>query len=167
MKKLFDMLVKLYELPPFHSENPSLQANGITIRRPMALDKDKVIDFIKTNFSTIWANECDVSFTNTPFSCLIAVKDNREIIGFSCYDASGRNFFGPVGVKDAYRGFGVGKELLLRTLYAVREQGYAYCIIGMVEERNAPFYQKSAGAIEIPDSYPGPYKEALGIEDWE
>ncbi|WP_338543703.1 GNAT family N-acetyltransferase [Paenibacillus tundrae] len=166
MKK-FDMLVKLYELPQLHTENPSLQANGIIIRRPMALDKDKVIHFIKTNFSTIWANECDVTFTNTPFSCFVAVKDNQEIIGFSCYDASGRNFFGPIGVKEEYRGYGLGKELLLRTLYAVREQGYAYSIIGMVAEKNAAFYQKSVGAVEIPDSYPGAYKDALGIESWE
>lgn len=166
MKK-FDMLVKLYELPQFHTENPALQTNGITIRRPMANDKDKVIDFIKTNFSTVWTNECDVSFYNTPFSCFVAVKNNQEIIGFSCYDASGRNFFGPIGIKDKHRGIGLGKELLLRTLYAVREQGYAYCIIGMVAERNAPFYQKSAGAIEIPESYPGAYKDTLGIESWE
>jgi len=166
MKK-FDMLVKLYELPQFQTENATLQANGITIRRPMGNDKDKVIDFIKTNFSTVWANECEVSFYNTPFSCFAAVKNNEEIIGFACYDASGRNFFGPIGVKEDYRGYGLGKELLLRSVYAIREQGYAYCIIGMVAEKNIAFYQKTVGAIEIPDSYPGAYKDTIGIESWE
>lgn len=28
-------------------------------------------------------------------------------------------------------------------------------------------YQKSAGAVEIPESYPGAYKDTLGIESWE
>jgi len=162
-----DMLVKLYDLPLTHSINPALAAEGIDIRRPMAADKDKVLNFVKENFSLVWANECETAFYNMPYSCFIAVKDNQEIIGFSCYDASYRNFFGPVGVKNEYRGKGIGKELLLNALYAMRDNGYAYCIIGMVGEKNFGFYNKVAGAVKIPNSYPGIYKNVLGIENWE
>lgn len=166
MKK-YDMLVKLYDLPRFYTEDPSLHANGIDIRRPLANDKDKVIEFVKNNFSLIWANECEAAFNNSPFSCLIAVKNNQDIIGFSCYDASYRNYFGPIGVQDEYRGLGIGKELLLRALYALRDNGFAYCIIGMTTEYNAKFYKKIANAIEISDSYPGAYKDSLGIDSWD
>jgi len=162
----FDMLVKLYDLPQFCTENPRLASEGIVIRRPMAADKDKVLDFVKSNFQQVWVNECETAFYNSPFSCLIAVRNNDEIVGFSCYDASYRNFFGPIGVKEEYRGKGVGKELLLRSLYAMRDNGYAYCIIGMVEEKNFAFYNKVCGAIRIPDSYPGIYKNIIGIENW-
>ncbi|NLK70099.1 MAG: hypothetical protein GX286_01490 [Clostridiales bacterium] len=41
------------------------------------------------------------------------------------------------------------------------------CIISMVAENNANFYQKIAGAVKIPDSFPGIYKNVLGIESWE
>lgn len=163
----FDMLVKLYDLPLYYANNAARVDEGIDIRRPMAADKDKVIDFVRENFNQVWVNECETAFSNSPFSCFIAVKGNKEIVGFSCYDASYKNFFGPIGVKSDYQGKGIGKELLLRTLYAVRDKGYAYCIIAMVSEEKARFYEKVVGAKRIPDSYPGIYKNVIGIENWE
>jgi GNAT superfamily N-acetyltransferase len=162
--KNFDMLVKLYNLPSSFIHNNALEQEDILIHRPMASDKDKVLEFVKSNFSNIWANECEAAFCNTPISCFIAVKNRTEIIGFSCYDASYRNYFGPIGVSDKYRGKNIGNELLLAALYAMKENGYAYGIIGWTSERVSGFYEKSVGAIEIKDSFPGIYKNALRTE---
>jgi GNAT superfamily N-acetyltransferase len=46
-----------------------------------------------------------------------------------------RGFFGPAGVAESARGFGLGKALLMKALEALREIGHAYAIIGGVEPR--------------------------------
>ncbi|MFG6393327.1 MAG: hypothetical protein K1W24_03925 [Lachnospiraceae bacterium] len=96
----FDMLVKLYELPLNHTINPELEAEHIRIHRPLASDKEKISTFIRDNFSDIWANEFEKAIFQNPVSCFVAVKESQEIIGFSCYNASFTNFFGPIGVLD-------------------------------------------------------------------
>lgn len=159
----FDMLVKLYELPQSIALNKKLEDEGIVIHRPLASDKDKLLDYVKTNFSDQWKNECEAAFYHTPVSCFVAIKDQKEIIGFSCYDVSYRNFFGPIGVDERCRGKNIGKELLLAALYAMREEGYAYAIIGWSAEKNEIFYNKVAGAVEIPDSFPGVYKNIINV----
>ncbi len=161
----FDMLVKLYALPENHIIAPAFAEENIRFHRPMAADKQKITDFIRIHFSSIWANEFEKAMSNQPVSCFVAVKDGREILGFSCYDASYINFFGPVGVLDKSRGKGIGRELLLCALYAMREKGYAYAIIGWCAEKNAPFYSKSANAVEIADSFPGIYGNLIGREE--
>jgi hypothetical protein len=40
------------------------------------------------------------------------------------------------------------------------EMGYAYAIIGWADEP-APFYEKTVGAIPIPDSHPAIYKNLV------
>ncbi|WP_310602164.1 GNAT family N-acetyltransferase [Anaerosporobacter sp.] len=154
----FDMLVKLYDLPPYQELNKDLESEGIEIHRPLVSDKEKLLDYVKTNFSDAWKNECEAAFFHTPISCFVATKNHKEIVGFSCYDVSYRNFFGPIGVDEHFRGKKIGKELLLTALYAMREEGYAYAIVGWSAEKNESFYNKVAGAVEIPDSFPGVYK---------
>lgn len=158
------MLVKLYDLPENHIINPALTDEGIRIHRPMASDKRKIVSFVEENFSDVWADELEKAMSNNPISCFAAVKDGKEILGFSCYNASYTNFFGPIGVSESCRGKNIGKELLLCALYAMREEGYAYSIIGWSSEKNAPFYSKVSGAVEIPDSFPGIYKNAIDAE---
>jgi len=80
-------------------------------------------------------------------------------VGFGCYDATCRNFFGPAGVEESLRGRGIGSGILLGCLEAMRAAGYAYAIIGGVGPRE--FYARVAGAIEIPDSSPGIYRDLL------
>ena len=160
----FDMLVKLYDLPENHIINPDLEKENIRIHRPMASDRSRIVRYIRENFSEVWADEFEKAMSNTPVSCFVAVKDAKEVIGFSCYDASYRNFFGPIGVSEAYRGKKLGKELLLCALYAMREEGYGYGIIGWSAEKNRLFYEKSAGAVPILDSFPGVYKNSIDIE---
>ena len=127
----------------------------------MASDKSKIATYVRSNFSEAWANEFEKAMGNNPVSCFIAVNQEGKLVGFSCYDASYRNFFGPIGVSEECRGLHVGKELLLYALYAMRNEGYGYAIIGWSSEKNEPFYRKSSGAVEIPDSFPGIYQNAL------
>ena len=54
---------------------------------------------------------------------------------------------------------GIGKALLLASLWGLREMGYVYGIIGAAGP--VDFYQKTVGAIIIPDSEPGIYVDLL------
>ena len=49
---------------------------------------------------------------------------------------------------------------LLRSLAAMRAEGYAYAVIGGVGPQE--FYKKCVGAMLIPDSVPGIYRDFLG-----
>ena len=57
------------------------------------------------------------------------------------------------------RGQGIGEALLIESLTAMREAGYGYAVIGGVGP--AKFYERVAGAIEIPESTPGVYAGML------
>jgi GNAT superfamily N-acetyltransferase len=150
-----DMLVKLYELPEPPAGLEALGAQGISILRALPPDRYKVIAYVKSAFGDGWAGECESAFGRQPVSCFLAVRD-RKIVGFACYDCTAKGFFGPTGVDEALRGRGVGRALLLRSLLALREEGYGYAIIGAAG-RSAPFYQKAVGAIPIEGSFPGIY----------
>lgn len=153
-----DMLVKLYELPEFASTAVP-KNNEIQIRRAMAPDKIRILDWVRINSGDSACGECDVCFSNNPISCFIATK-GKEIIGYACYDATALNFFGPTRVMDCEQGNGVGRVLLLRSLDSMRANGYAYAIIGGVGP--AEFYEKTVGATLIENSTPGIYENFLG-----
>ncbi|UTR05861.1 GNAT family N-acetyltransferase [Alkalihalobacillus sp. LMS6] len=147
-----DMLVALYALPKEES------SANFSIRRALAPEKSIVLDWIGKHFGKGWANECDVAFSREPISCYLAIQ-KEELIGFACYDATLKNFFGPTGVQEASRGLGAGKALLLRALHGMKESGYGYGIIGGVGP--ATFYEKTVGATLIQDSSPGIYEGML------
>ena len=92
-----DMLVKLYEIPDVAPLLRKLRGEGIAVHRARAHEKHPVVEWVRGTFGTGWAGECDVSFGNLPISCCIATQA-AELIGFACYDASHRGFFGPLGV---------------------------------------------------------------------
>jgi GNAT superfamily N-acetyltransferase len=62
-----------------------------------------------------------------------------------------------MGVTPAQQGAGLGRRLLLESLYAMRSLGYVYAVIGNVEEALG-FYVKTVGASPIEDSRPGAYE---------
>lgn len=155
-----DMLVKLYNLPPLEPALARAAAAGVEIRRALAAEKQIVVGWVAHHFEPYWAGECDVAFSRTPVACFIAVEKGKPV-GFACHDATARNFFGPTGVLPDQRGRGLGQALLLACLHAMREQGFAYAIIGGVGP--VDFYEKVVGAAVIPDSTPGIYKNMLEI----
>ncbi len=150
------MLVKLYTLPEI--DNRETDKNEIIIRRAYASEKKQLLDWISDKFAQSWADECDVTFSNKPVSTFIAIKNGR-LLGFASYNASCLNFFGPTGVDESARGKGVGKALLLYALHGMRNEGYAYGIIGGVGP--ADFYSKIVGAEMIEGSTPGIYRDRL------
>ena len=154
-----DMLVNLLQLPDPSGLIAKLEKEGIQLRRALAPDKLRIVDWVTEHSSRNAAGECDVSFSRTPVSCFIATRD-RDILGYACYEATARNFFGPTRVLDAEQGKGIGKALLLKSLHSMRESGYVYAIIGGVGP--AEFYEKNVGATLIPDSTPGIYRDFLG-----
>jgi predicted N-acetyltransferase YhbS len=155
---MIDMLVRLYDLPDSSQTYQKVADSGVTLRRARAFEKHTVVAFVRANFSEKWVSEVEVAMTRQPIACFIATKD-KEILGFACYDTTLRGFFGPTGVLESARKLGLGKALLMRSLEALRESGYAYAIIGGVGPKE--FYEKNCGAIEIPGSDPGTYTDLL------
>lgn len=149
-----DMLVRLYALP----DHTTILKEGYVVRRAEAYDKSVLLHWISQHFSAQWASEADVAFSRQPISCVIAMY-HETLVGFGCYEATCRGFFGPGGVLEAHRGQGLGTILLLECLRSMKEMGYAYAIIGGVGPK--AFYVKTVGAIEIPDSTPGIYTVPL------
>lgn len=157
-----DMLVKLYDIKSKPELDADLKSQGIFIKRVMALDKNRLLQFVKSEFQAGWANECDYAFSNHPISCFIAVK-NKKVIGFACYDVTAKNFFGPVGVIKEYREQHIGTALTNHCLLSIKHDGYGYAIIGWAESA-IPFYQKVFGAIVIENSFPGVYSQMISQE---
>ena len=147
-----DLLVNLIKLPAVE------ESNDFVVRRAQPFEISAVRSFVATNFSESWADEMSVGFARQPISVYIATIE-REIVGFSAYECTRRGFFGPTGVVDGVRGKGIGKALLLASLWALREMGYVYGIIGAAGPVH--FYQKTVGAIIIPGSEPGIYVDQL------
>src|SRR5215813_7853796 len=149
-----DLLVNLLNLPTCNST----AEQEFNIRRAQPFELTPVRRFVETNFSRRWADEISVGFARQPISIFIATVD-REIVGFAAYECTRRGFFGPTGVIPAAQGKGIGKALLLASLWALREMGYVYAIIGAAGPVH--FYQKTVGAIVIPGSEPGIYTDLL------
>ena len=153
-----DLLVNLLKLPPFEALLNELKGNGVLIRRAQPFELTIVRHFIEQNFSTAWADEVSVGFSNKPVSVHLATRDST-IIGFAAHECTRRSFFGPAGVSPDKRGRGIGKALLLASLLGLRELGYVYGIIGGAGP--VEFYQKAVGAVVIPNSDPGIYTDLL------
>jgi len=155
---MIDMLVRLYDLPDSRELYAAVESRGIFLRRPGVYEKHLVAGWVGENFSKKWASEVEVALTRQPVSCFIATRE-KQILGFSCYETTCRAFFGPTGVIESERGGGLGKALLFKALEGLRELGYGYGFIGGVGPRE--FYAKNAGAVEVPGSDPGIYRDIL------
>ena len=146
MAKGCDMIVGLYHLP----EMPVIE--GVKIKRAFVGDKNKILSFVNEHFSEGWVCEAEHALLDTPSKCFIATEEGR-IVGFACFDSSARGFIGPIGIDVSCRGRDIGKALLIRTLNAMREYGYAYAVIGWVDSAEH-FYRKAVGAEFIKNGSP-------------
>jgi len=163
-----DLLVKLYELPPLEPYMEALAQQNIVVRRPIGPENYAVISWIKQHFTLGWAGEAENAFFRLPKSMYIAVRSTEdqswEMLGFGCWDATVKGFFGPTGVDEKERGKGIGAAILLSCLHAMKDDGYAYCIIGGAGDKEL-FYKKVCNAQVIEDSTPGIYKGMLYLQD--
>ncbi len=159
-----DLLVKLYEIPSAQPDIDALAEKNIVIRRPIGPENWGVIAWIKKHFGDGWASEAENAFFRSPKSIYIAIRETKdedgyihpEMLGFGCYDATVKGFFGPTGVDEKERGQGIGKAILLACLNAMKEEGYGYGIIGSAGP--VKFYEKTCGATVIEGSDPGVYR---------
>ncbi len=149
-----DMLVNLLKLPSLGR----LHDEAVNIRRAQPFEITPVREFVEQNFSRAWADEISVGFANKPVSVVIATREGR-VIGFAGYECTRKAFFGPTGVVESERGRGIGTALLIGSLWGLRELGYVYAVIGSAGPTD--FYQRTIGAIVIPDSEPGVYVDLL------
>jgi GNAT superfamily N-acetyltransferase len=160
-----DLLVRLYALPPLEPALIDLASRQISVRRATSNERPALAAWVRRYFSAGWAVECETALAQRPVSCFLAVRPAAhapahpydltplELFGFACYDTSGRGMFGPIGVYPAARGGGVGAALLLKTLHAMREEGYSYAVIGWAGP--VAWYQRTVGATVIEGSEPG------------
>ena len=137
-----DLLVDLYQ------QNFKVAKSDYKIKRVLSTDGDQMIKFIMERFSPRWASEVKSALYKPNPSCYIATS-GQEIIGFACYDATAKGFFGPMGVDEKYRRKGIGASLIIHCLEAMYFDGYAYAIIGGVSERTQPFYYNVCKATPI------------------
>jgi len=140
-----DLLVNLYSP---RIDELAARASGVdaTIRVALPPELHIVQDWVRKHFSDYWVSELTVAMAHQPPGCFIAVVDG-ELVGFACYDATARGFFGPTGVAENQRGKGIGAALLAHTLVAMKAQGYAYAVIGGVGP--VEFYANAVGAVPI------------------
>src|SRR5215471_8696171 len=153
-----DLLVNLLRLPALESVVNEIKGAGVSIRRARPFEISHVRSFIEGNFSIAWADETSVGFGNKPVTVYVATREG-EVIGFAGYECTSRGFFGPTGVAEKERGQGIGKALLIASLWGLRELGYVYGIIGGAGP--VEFYQEMVGAVVIRDSEPGIYTDLL------
>jgi GNAT superfamily N-acetyltransferase len=153
-----DLLVNLLKLPPLEPGLNEMRRRAIIIRRAEPFEITRVRAFVEQNFTSRWADEILVGFARQPVSVFIAICE-QELVGFAAYECTRRAFFGPTGVIEKMRGNGIGKALLLSSLWGLRELAYVYAIIGGAGP--VEFYEKIAGAILIPGSEPGIYVDLL------
>ena len=153
-----DMLVNLLKLPPLEAELSAMRGAGVVVRRARAFEVGAVRAFAEENFSAEWADEISVGYANKPVTIFVATRGGR-LVGFAAYECTCRAFFGPTGVVEAERGRGVGRALLVASLWGLRELGYAYGVVGGVGP--AEFYARAVGATLIADSSPGIYADPL------
>lgn len=159
-----DMLVSLYEIPGSYEAERQLAGQGIRIKRALAPDRSKIVRFSRTCAGEDYSDEVEAAFCNNPITCYIATKE-KNVIGFACFEATAKNFFGPMAVAEKERKKGVGKALLLKSLESMRELGYAYAIIGWPTKSAIDFYKKCVDAIIIGEKSSGVYRRMIEADE--
>ncbi|MHA6730347.1 GNAT family N-acetyltransferase [Devosia sp. A369] len=134
---------------------------GAVIRVALPPEQHIIKDWVRAHFSEYWVSEVSAAMAHQPPGCLIAVVDG-ELVGFACYDATARGFFGPTGVSETQRGKGIGLALFYHTLIAMKAQGYAYAIIGSAGP--VDFYVNAVGVMPIPADKEDIYQGLLRLK---
>jgi|SRR5690554_645650 len=150
-----DLIVNLYEKDFINDNQVKLKNEKIKIKRLLSPNADSLVNFVSKHFTSGWASEVKAAAYKSNPSCFVATHQG-EIIGFACYDATAKGYFGPTGVNSDYRGNNIGQVLFLTTLEAMKEAGYGYVIIGSVGKSVKGFYSKYVTVQEIdikPDLY--------------
>jgi GNAT superfamily N-acetyltransferase len=118
---------------------------GVGVDRASIDDRERVLDFIGTEFGRIWRFEASRAFGNDP-PTMFYVEAGGAIAGFAAHEANNRGLgsFGPTGVVRAQRGRGLGGRLLQASLADLHRLGYSRAVIPWTDAID--FYRKACGA---------------------
>ena len=155
-----DLLVNLYSRK-MEALAQRVNSTPATIRVALPPEQHIIKDWVCTHFSEYWVSEVTAAMAHQPPGCLIATIDG-QLVGFACYDATARGFFGPTGVSPDQRGKGIGLALLYHTLMAMKAHGYAYAVIGSAGP--VDFYVDAVNALPIPSDREDIYQGLLRIK---
>jgi GNAT superfamily N-acetyltransferase len=116
---------------------PADPSGGLKARRSTG---DEVLSFIEREFGRIWRFEASRA------EAIFITEDDGAITGFAAIEANNRGLgtFGPTGVAKAFRGRGLGRELLLAALADLHRLGYTRAVIPWTDALD--YYRKSCGA---------------------
>jgi|TARA_A100001391_G_scaffold87150_1_gene57587 GNAT superfamily N-acetyltransferase len=154
-----DLLVNLYSrrMDALKARAEKVDA---TIRVALPPEQHIIKDWVQAHFSEYWVSEVTAAMAHQPPGCVIATIDG-QLVGFACYDATARGFFGPTGVSQDQRGKGIGVALFYHTLAAMKTHGYAYAIVGSAGP--VDFYVGAADAMPIPTDNQDIYQGLLRV----
>jgi hypothetical protein len=157
-----DMMVRLYALPDVRGAERRLSEEGIGFRRALAPEKHVVLGWLRQYFWDAWVSECDIAFCRLPIACILAVS-NHELLGVSVYDSIALGVAGPIAVHAPQRGNGLGAVLAVKSLEAMRNQGYSYAVLGCLAPGARRWIARTVKAQVIEDSSPatGMYRGLL------
>lgn len=150
---LVDLRIERFGAPAQAEALRALDAAGISVERGSPGD-DAFLAWIDEEFGGAWSSEAFAGRN------LIA-RSGSAAAGFATYGARvipyawlrgvavrpGVGIFGPFGVAPAFRGSALGPNLLVATLTALREAGYARALIPAVgDEKLVRYYSRHCGA---------------------
>jgi mycothiol synthase len=124
---------------------PTAVGESAGVRRATAADRGPAIDWVRGTFGPIWAFEATRCFEHQRPTMVLA-EPNGELAGFSAWRANNAALgaYGPAGVATAFRGRGLGRDLLVATLSEMRADGFPRALIQWAAA--VPFYARVAGA---------------------
>ena len=150
-KAIFNLTVSLDVV----KKEPAVDKGGYKYERVQPKDFEEAFNFVKQHFSDgTWPEEVQFSFKFTPPTTFIAKDAKNAIVGWSTHSLFFPGSFGPTGVLESLRGKGIGNELLLWSLWDIKQNGLETCEIMWVTGDTVKFYSKAIGAYISPIYYP-------------
>lgn len=142
-----DLIINLYQEK---LENLTIKPKDgkIQIKRILTPNADQLVSFVKENFNATWASEVKSGLYKSDPTCFIATLD-AKIIGFACFDATARGYFGPTGINSSYRGLNIGQALYIETLKLMKSYGYGYAVVGATTDELSNFYGKYLDLVKL------------------
>lgn len=127
--------------------------NNLTchVRQANSSDFEKLTSFVNEEFGERWLHSVEYGFRTYKENLPIYIVEQEEVIvGFACYDVvrGKKGLFGPMGTAKQNRLKGVGNQLLHCCLHSMKQDGYAYAIVGQAGP--IEFYERNCDASLIP-----------------
>ncbi|MGQ9515078.1 MAG: GNAT family N-acetyltransferase [Thermoproteota archaeon] len=106
----------------------SLIESGYSFSVALKDQKEKVTEWVRSNFGPLWSHEASEAFRHRTPSVILASKGD-SIVGFAAHGALELDWFGPIGVIESERNKGIGSVLLFKSLISMKEEGRRNAII--------------------------------------